>query len=196
MKYSLGGESMISSKGEDIKDYKSKKSIIKILGNIGFIIFMIIISTLIFITAQSKIIGREPTLFGFRIYIVDSGSMSPTIEVDSMILVKEMKKEEIISDDIITYYGHNKESRVTHRVMEVEDSGRSFITKGDANQINDPLPLDGNKLIGKVVFTIPVIGKVFRSLSTQLGIGILITLSILWIIIPIISSKFKKRTNI
>lgn len=179
-------------------ELKEKKDIkwLKVLSNLLFTIFMIVIIGLIGITAQSRFTGSEPRIFGHRIYIVDSGSMSPTINVDSMIIVKELKPSEVEIKDVITYYGHNDKSRVTHRVMDIENNGESFITRGDANEVSDPNPLNGDKLIGKVVFKIPVIGKVFRFLNTQLGIGIMITLAILWFIVPIVSKGFKSKTNI
>ena len=179
-------------------ELKEKKNVkwLKALSNLFFTLFMIVTVGLIGITAQSRFTGNEPKILGHRIYIVDSGSMSPTINVDSMIIVKELKPNEVQVKDVITYYGHNKQSRVTHRVVDVEDNGRSFITQGDANEVSDPMPLDGDKLIGKVVFKIPMIGKVFRFLNTQLGIGIMITLVILWIIAPIVSKQLKRQTNI
>lgn len=170
-----------------------KSSRFKIINNIIFTIIMIVMVVLIFITAQSKLTGTEPTILNHRIYIVDSGSMSPAIETDSMIIVKELGAEEIEVGDIITYYGHNKYSRVTHRVVELSNGKDSIITKGDANNSNDPIPLDSSKLIGKVVITLPWIGKVFRYLNTELGMAILITLMILWIVVPIIASKIKKK---
>ena len=165
---------------------------IKVLQNIGFTIFMAVMIFLILTTAQSRITGREPKLFNHRIYVVDSGSMSPTIKVDSMIIVKELKPNEINKMDIITYYGHDKNSRVTHRAIEIKNNGESFVTKGDANEVEDPMPVEGEKLIGKVVFSIPYIGKVFRFLNTQLGMVVLIILITLWIIAPLVLRRLKK----
>lgn len=174
---------IIEEINEDAKESKKLNKIVKILSNVGFSIFMIIMVILILITAQAKITSKEPGLFGHRLYIVDSGSMSPTIKEDSMIIVKELEFVGIQERDIVTYYGHGG-SRVTHRVMKVENNGKSFTTRGDANNSNDPLPLEGEKIIGKVVFIIPFIGNVFRILSTKLGIALLITISITWIALP------------
>lgn len=162
---------------------------IKILQNIGFTIFMVVMIFLIITTAQSRFTGREPGLFNHRIYVVDSGSMSPTIKVDSMIIVKELEPREINKMDIITYYGHDKNSRVTHRAVEVIDNGKVFTTKGDANEVEDPMPVEGDNLIGKVVFTIPYIGKVFRFLNTEVGMT---TLIILFAIGPTIVGRWRK----
>lgn len=177
---------------EEIKVEKIKSKKLKVVGDILFIIFMIIMVVLIFITAQSKFTGKEPALFNHRLYVVDSGSMSPTIPIDSMIIVRESEPHEINKGDVITYYGHSKNSRVTHRVVDIENQGELFTTKGDANEINDPMLLEGKKIVGKVIVTIPYIGKIFRFLNTKLGMGILISLSILWIIVPTISKRIKK----
>lgn len=181
-------------KEEELKE-KTKKKKLEIIGNIFFTIFMMIMIVLIFITVQSKITGKEPTLLNHRLYIVDSGSMSPTIKIDSMIIVRELEANEINKGDIITYYGHNKNSRITHRVIDIENHGEFFTTKGDANEVNDPMPLEGKQLIGKVVFKVPLVGKVFRVLNTKLGMGILITLAILWIIMPMIVGKLRKSNK-
>lgn len=167
----------------------------KTLGNILFTIFMIVMTFLIFTTAQSKIKGEEPRLLGYRLYVVDSGSMSPTINMGSMIIVKEMEASKINKMDIITYYGHDKDSRVTHRAVDVIDNGKSFTTKGDANEVADPMPVEGEKLIGKVVLKIPYIGIVFKFLNTDLGMKLLIILIALGIIGPKIISKIKKSNK-
>lgn len=168
---------------------------VKVLGNILFTIFMIVMTFLIFTTAQSKIKGEEPRLLGYRLYVVDSGSMSPTINMGSMIIVKEMKANEINKMDIITYFGHDKDSRVTHRAVDVIEGGKYFTTKGDANEAADPMPIEGEKLIGKVVFKIPYIGRIFKFLNTELGIKLLIILIALWIIGPKIINKIKKSNK-
>lgn len=174
---------------------KRKTNWLKILSNILFTIFMIIMTFLIFTTAQSKIRGEEPRLLGYRLYVVDSGSMSPTINMGSMIIVKEMQPNEINKMDIITYYGHDSSSRVTHRAVDIIDNGKSFITMGDANETEDPMPVEGDKLIGKVVFKIPYIGTIFKFLSTKLGMGLLIALIILWIAVPKIIDRRKKSNK-
>jgi signal peptidase I len=160
-----------------------------IISNIVFTIFMITMVFLIFITAQSRLTGKEPTLLGYRLYVVDSGSMTPTLPINSIIIVKEQEPQEIKKGDIITYYGYDNTTRVTHRVAEVQKDGAFFITKGDANKTADPNPLKGEKLIGKVVLNIPYIGSILRFLSTPLGIALLLTGSILWLAIP----KFLKK---
>ncbi len=174
----------------NIEEVKQNK-IIGLIGNVLFASIVIVLAVLIFITAKSKFTGQEPSLFNHRLYIVDSGSMSPTINLNSMIVVEELRPEEVAVGDIITYYGHNKSSRITHRVMDIEDNG-TLITKGDANEVDDPIPLEAEKVIGKVVYIIPYIGKIFRFLNTKYGIALLITIAIAWMVLP---RFFKKEVE-
>ena len=68
---------------------KRENKTLKIISNILFAIFMLVMVFLIFITAQSRFTGMEPSLFGNRLYVVDSGSMEPTMPVNSIIIVNE-----------------------------------------------------------------------------------------------------------
>lgn len=171
-----------------MKGRKSKKWL-KLFTNIIFVIFMIIIVALIIATAKARITGQEPSIFGHKLYVVDSGSMNPTIKVGTLIIVKEVEPKEVVKGDIITYHG-SKTSLVTHRVVKVEDGGNRFITKGDANETADPMPLEGNKLIGKVVYSIPLIGLILGVLNTKQGVGIAL---ILILILLLMRSLFKDK---
>ncbi|HZJ84351.1 MAG TPA: signal peptidase I [Syntrophomonadaceae bacterium] len=166
----------------------------KVLENVLFVILMAIMSVLILVAAQSHIIGKEPSILGYRIYIVSSGSMHPTIKTNSVIVVRETEGKKISEGDIVTYYGTSGETRVTHRVIEINENHKSFVTKGDANKVVDPLPLEGKNVIGKVAITIPYIGVILRLLATPVGITLVIIIGMLWIFIPVIISK-KTRTS-
>lgn len=153
----------------------------KTIGNILFIIFMIMMGVLIFTTIGTRIMGKEPSVLGYRLFVVDSGSMSPTLKIGTLTIVKEVEPVEIEKGNIITYYGSGT-SVVTHRVVDIENGGASFITKGDANETEDPLALDSNKLIGKVIFSIPYIGLLLKLLKTKAGlvvIGIIVLIGII-----------------
>ena len=155
-----------------------KKNTIK---NILFIIFMVIMIILILFTIKIRLTGGEPSLLGYRLYVLDNGSMSPTLRIGTLIIVKEIEPKEVESEDIITYHG-SEDSIVTHRVMEIKDEGATFITKGDANDSEDPMPLNSNRLIGKVILSIPCIGFLLKLLQTGagiIGIAILILIVII-----------------
>lgn len=59
--------------------------------------------------------------------------------------------------DIIVYNGNYKDP-IIHRVIKKQDN--SYVTKGDHNKIIDPVQPSQDKLIGKAVLKIPLLGWV------------------------------------
>lgn len=101
-------------------------------------------------------------LTGMRAYTVLSGSMEPTYHVGALVFVKEAEAEDVKAGDPITYLVAEK-TVVTHRCIEVipdadEPSVLRFRTKGDANDVADGALVHSNNLIGKPVFSVPLIG--------------------------------------
>lgn len=169
---------------------KSNEKILKIISNIGFIIFMVIMSFLIFIAAQSKFKGTEPSILGHRLYIVDSGSMEPTLPINALIAVRETPEEEVEIGQVLTYYGGDESTRVTHRLVEIGPNRDYFITKGDANNTNDSSTLKGENIIGVVTLSIPYLGYIFRFLSSVPGVIFLLATVTIFTITPLIFKKF------
>ena len=78
------------------------------------------------------------------IYKVQTGSMEDNIHAGDYILI--VKSDNYKIGDIITFRVDN--GFVTHRI--ISKNGNSFITKGDANNVEDD-SINKNKIIGKVI---------------------------------------------
>ncbi|MDU4912118.1 signal peptidase I [Clostridium baratii] len=106
-------------------------------------------------------------LLGYKFYDVLTGSMSPTINPGSLIIVKEIDDSEVKEGDVITFKGTSTSNLTTHRVIEVIEKNNSikFQTKGDANDVLDPMLVDEGLLVGKVVFNVPYMGKVMSFIN-------------------------------
>lgn len=179
------------------KDIKQKNNsfikILKIVENIIFYIFMAIMIVLIFFLIQSRMTGDVPSIGSYRMYIVESGSMTPTIKVGSLVIVKEVDANDIDSGDVITYRGL-EDTVVTHRVVKIKkDDEISFITKGDANETKDPLPLNESHLIGKSIFWVPYIGVLMGFIRTKTGFITLIVVPLILLIIIQFYSRYKRK---
>jgi len=99
----------------------------------------------------------------YHFYIVQSGSMKPSLPIGSFIFVQQ--KEKYQEGDIVTFYTQQKinYSTVTHRVVSLnKDQGGQLVyqTKGDANTIEDEIKLRPKYVVGKVIFYLPYLGLV------------------------------------
>ncbi len=149
------------------------KKILKCLKIFVTIIMVIIIIYSAIMIAQ-KIIWRDriPEIFGYKNFIVLSGSMEPTINIGDIIFIKEV--EDVEEGDIISY--KLKNSIVTHRVVEkIPDNGKNlYVTQGDANSTEDSEIITDENIEGKYVFKIGKIGNIVLFLKTKAGMIVVI----------------------
>ena len=84
---------------------------------------------------------------------------------------------------------------VTHRIIEVipdKDNPKnvSYVTKGDANDTADSTPVHISSVLGKPVFTIPLLGYLAYYIRTPLGIAIATAIVCLLIILSFLPDIF------
>lgn len=158
------------------KDQKKNKNILRVIGNIAFytvLIFLVFITFSIF-NAEKQ--GKQPELFGYKAFVILTGSMSPSIEPGDLVIVKDIPANEIKIDDVITF-GSNKDNITTHRVKEIiNDDSLKFITQGDANNIQDASPVEFRNVLGKVIRVIPNVGTSIKYIQENIIKIILITI--------------------
>lgn len=96
-------------------------------------------------------------LFGFQPNIVGSGSMEPVLQVGDITVTVDIDPRKITEGDIIQF--RRGTEKIIHRVVNIytADDVQYFITKGDANRVDDD-PITGNQITGQLVLTIPKIG--------------------------------------
>lgn len=125
----------------------------KIIGVIWWVL-IIGLGLLMFSIIGAKMRGEVPRIGGYSIMKIISGSMEDEIPEGSYILIREIDPAEVGEGDIITFYSSDYMIYGlpnTHRVVEppiVTDEGIEFVTKGDANPINDKVTAKGEDLIG------------------------------------------------
>jgi len=110
---------------------------------------------------------QMPMPFGTGVAVVMSGSMSPALEVDDLVIVREQAHYEV--SDIVVYQSGSR--LIVHRIIAEE--GDQVITQGDANNVSDP-PIERSAIKGKVVAHVPGVGRGVRALKTPVGILIVL----------------------
>ena len=151
------------------------KKVIKTIAKIIIIFFAIYI---LVSNILQTINGQTLSFFGIKSFIVLSGSMEPTINVGDLIFVKDTKN--IKEQDIISFQVEN--AVITHRVIEITKNN-TYITKGDANNIEDTEEIAKDKIQGKYFFKIGKIGNIILFFKTNYGMLILIMLFLLYLLI-------------
>ena len=135
-----------------------------------------------------------PKLFGYQIYNVLTQSMEPAMPVGSAIYVKRCDPQALRQGDIITFRLSEATGLVeTHRVVENDTQAKQLITKGDANALPDVNPVSYERVVGKVVICIPVLGTVSEMLHSGPGVTACVAIFALAIILWTLADKTKKR---
>lgn len=123
---------------------------------------------------QTKLIKKEyANILGYSGFEVITGSMSGTIEIGDVIIVKLTNN--IKENDIIVYKQDNM--FITHRVISINNN--NITTKGDANNSEDK-KITKDQVIGIVIKVIPKVALWKKVLSTPIVIIPIITTILLF----------------
>lgn len=154
----------------------------RIIKNIICWILVAVLTLAIITFMVTKFAGNTPTVFGYSLHRVSSGSMEPELSVSDVIINREVKSpDEIKIGDIITFQGDSKfdNNKVTHRVLVAPyDNGKGstvLVTKGDANEADDGeinFSSVESKYIGKVDF----LRSIYNFFFSQWGLIVFILL--------------------
>jgi len=118
---------------------KNKVNAVAAISNIvGILLILFVIACLLPVFVP-KLMGRE-------VFTVVSGSMEPEVPVGSLVIIKKADPLKIQAGDIIAFRKNG--TVVTHRVVENQSEARQFITKGDANDMEDLEPVSYTGLVG------------------------------------------------
>jgi signal peptidase len=101
-------------------------------------------------------------LLGWQLQHVESGSMSPTYPVGSLLVTAQIDPTQVEIGMPIVFEDPREAGRlVTHRVVGVAPGAElSFLTRGDANATNDPAPVPARLVRGRVLWQVTVLGAV------------------------------------
>lgn len=125
---------------------KKAKNIFKFSAT-AFLVMLVLLCIYTFVVTD--IMKKDyVNVFGYSYFVVATGSMSGTIEVDDIIFVKITKDVKV--NDVVTF--KNKDGDIiTHRLIKLD--GARYITKGDVNNASDEA-ISKDQIIGRVSFVV------------------------------------------
>lgn len=164
-------------------------NILKVIKNIiiNLIIFVLGIIAIIAIwtSIQLNVQGKEYVdIFGYSIFSTETASMSPTIEIGDIVIVKLGEQGQ--KRDIITYKSGN--AFITHRIIEID--GENIIAKGDNNNTQDN-PIKKDAIIGRVDFIINNV-EIWKNVFSDANVIIPVVITVILFVI-LIAYKEKKH---
>ncbi len=136
-----------------------------------------------------------PKLLGYDTFYVQTESMTPVISKGSLVFVKEVEFDEIKPGDIMTFHSDEGDEFFTHRVIEIDKNNQMLTTKGDANKENDPLPTSFYFAVGRVDFSIPLVGYFAEFLNTLIGKIVIGAVYLAWIAVEIEVFIMKRKSS-
>lgn len=172
-----------------------KKNQLK-LPSVSNIIFCILIVFSI-LAAVSSTGGRKLNFLGYRPVLVVSGSMLPSIQINSLSIMKYCSIDEIEVGDVVMYYHPRMQINITHRAIEkyeAEEEPAYLIVKGDANSSSDDIHVTDDMLVGKLIATynqtVPFVNLIILdgNINKPMLLVMMITLAMLLTIISLIIS--------
>ena len=164
-------------------------------------IFIIAAAVLILLNVVMTKSGDIPSVMGYSLFRVMTGSMEPAIPTNSVIVTRAVEATEIEVGDVISYFSKDPTLRGavnTHRVVGIyEEEGTVFYqTRGDANNADDLYPPTADEIIGEVVFSSYLLGIVVRLISNPLIFFPLIVIPLLVVLILNLIKTYRMAANI
>lgn len=166
-----------------IEEESKAKRILNAVVNAILVLAIALAALCTYVSFVSTSGNGVPSVFGIRMFSIQTESMYPTLLPGDLIFDMGVKDPgELRKDDIITYWTVINGERVlnTHRIHEIYDGGGYliFATKGDNNTIADPLTVHESEIVGKYSFRVSGVGKVFDYLQTSTGFLIVIVIPV------------------
>ncbi|MBR3835750.1 MAG: signal peptidase I [Clostridia bacterium] len=140
-------------------------------------ISILLTSLVIFISVLAVGFVFAPSVMGLRAYSIETGSMANTIPEGSMVYVRPyLNFEDYGIYDVVTFTDPVTEKSFTHRIIGIDSSKQEFHTKGDANKEPDLEPTPFTMAVGKVEFSVPLLGYVasfLKNTVVKIAIGVI-----------------------
>ncbi|MDR0491941.1 MAG: signal peptidase I [Oscillospiraceae bacterium] len=186
-----------ASDGQPGKDHPKRSR--RLLSIISEILSSLAICLIMLVILTSGSNGGAPRMFlNYLFYSVLTPSMQDEIPQGSFIIVKQIDTQELKMGDNITFLS-DRDATVTHKIVDIYDNynnsnSKGFQTQGVNNANPDRNIVTEDKVIGKVVFVIPVLGTILSNLGGNVvTICLLIAMCILMFFL--IRKQFAKRAK-
>lgn len=154
---------------------EKKSGVSKIIKIIIAIVLLLILILNVYIMAQTKSKPNSvPSVFGYKPFVVLSGSMETEIYAGDLLIVKEVDNSTLQVDDIIAF--RTPDNYVTtHRIIDIvkTEDGIFYETKGDNNNTADDNLVSAKSVEGKYHSKFSKVGYIVLFIQEPLGFAVM-----------------------
>ncbi len=152
----------------------------------------VVVAVLLVITTSLVYLSGR---MGFQVNAVISGSMSPTLDIGTMVISRMPEVKDLKVGDVIIYKPVSVgEKNIIHRIVEVSKTDPpSFRTKGDnVTQVMDAWVVPAANVIGKMEFSSPLAGYITNFFTSRIGLILALIVPACILIIMIFRSFWRE----
>ena len=183
------------------KTKKQSPKALKIIGNILYYIAFLFIVLILLLVAIQRFSNNQIALGGFRMFNILTGSMEPDYKVGDVLISKEIDPADIQLGDDIVYEGKEEpftDLIVTHRVVDLneeEDGTYKFITRGLANDVDDPI-ITESQVYGKIIYKVRSFSLLSKAINNMYVFFFVIFIPVaVLVFIKILQVKYEKTSD-
>lgn len=166
-----------------------------IYGLFKFIIIAVLVLYIAFLAIQR--FSNNSSIMGYRVFTIATGSMEPELAVGDVILISEEDAADLKIKDIITYESKAQGSEgmlITHRIININNESKEITTKGDANNVEDPI-ITSDQVYGKVVYKFVLISMLTKLVRNKFGFYFLVFIPLIVVIFLEIADFFTQAKD-
>ena len=146
----MGNAHQLTSEAADRRTLK--RTVLYGLGMVSMLIISMASSLSLWIFLPWAFLDWSPTL-------VTTGSMQPLLTPGDIVMVRPIEAADLAPNTVVLFdRAGDEDDRVLHRIVEQNADG-TFVTRGDANTVDDSDFLHAEDVEGAAVLSVPWIGR-------------------------------------
>ncbi|MEE0888236.1 MAG: signal peptidase I [Candidatus Saccharimonadaceae bacterium] len=168
---------MCAAEGEELAKINTKL-LIKIVQYVVLTVLVLLVVICAAVFIQTKVNpDKIPSIFGYKPFVVLSGSMETEIFKGDLAVTREVDAESLQKNDIVAF--RDAENHVvTHRVVDIIDVNgeKKLVTKGDNNNSNDSDTVRMKDVEGKYLFKLSGFGNLVMMMQEPLTLVVVLVI--------------------
>lgn len=178
------------------KDNSFKRALGKLVNFLFNTIFTLLLMAILLglvTSLSSYALGTYPSIMGYSLMIIGEDSMSPTLNREDAIIVKEIDPKEVVAGDLVVYESAKGSDLITSWVTQTFPEERFEVKK--KIQEEHSVVIDGIALVGVGVYYLEGLGGFIKFATHPVGIAAFLIVLIIIYLIMWISSSRKNKNN-